>query len=354
MTTRGWLLRLHRWLGLTAGAVFAIAAVSGAVLVYADELNVLLSGPSVPTTPGRLGAAELQSRIEGQLPGARIVRVIWPSDGPNVLNVRALDNGRSRDFVFDAGSGALLRPRSQHWLLTTVRRVHAGLLLGPVGGVVVQLASWLAIVSFSAGLYLWWPGWRQLASGLRLRIGRGLLVSSLDLHQTPGVLVLPFLVTMALTGVLINPAALNVVSSLLNLSDPGWQALRSAPADPSAPDIDLTTALRVIAREAGSDRVTHIEFPSAENGVVDARVAAPDGTMRVALDRHTGAVRGRQPVRYDGPINAALHFGTAGGQILKAAYAVSCLVGSTLFVTGSIIWWIRRSRRADRSAGRTA
>jgi uncharacterized iron-regulated membrane protein len=350
-TVRRRLLVLHRWLGLTAGLIFGIAAGTGAVLVYADDLDSLVGGPRFQATPGLIAPAEIQAAIERSAPDAHVVRVIWPANGSNVLNVRVNDHGRLRDLVLDAGTGVSLRPRPPHWLLATIRRMHTGLLMGPSGAVVVQLASVAALFSLVFGLCLWWPGLRHFARGFRIRLRRGLWLMNLDLHQTLGVLALPLLLVMTVSGVLMNGTAMEVVSRLVNGSEDlsSWRSLRSVPADPSTPETDLAT----VARRVGGEGIalTYVIFPARPDGVIEAGVVKPTGAgrgqrLRLALDRSSGDVLLAQPVLFDGQTNAALHFGTAFGPVVRAGYASSCIVGFSLLPTGFIVWRHRRRGRA--------
>lgn len=342
---RQWLLRIHRWLGLSAGIIFAIAAGTGAVLVYADDLDVLLAGPRFDTTPGSVAPAAIQEAVARHAPGARLLRVIWPHGEPNIIQVRVMAEGRNRDLVLDGGSGALLEPRPQHVLLVAIRRLHAGLLIGPVGGRIVLVASAATVVSLALGAVLWWPGIRRLGSGLRLRARRGVYAASLDLHQTLGILALPVLLVMTVTGVLIDPATMRVASRLLHGGDAtaSWRQLRSASA--SGPDVDLATAVLTARAAQGDDALVQVLYPLRADGTVEVRLwAAPGASSRVALDRSTGAVLLRQHLRYDPETNVRLHFGQSYGAAVRVLYAAACVVGFSLLPTGAALWWLKRRR----------
>lgn len=356
-TARRALLAVHRWLGLTAGVIFAIAAGTGAILVYADELDALIGGPRFETTPGLVGPEAIDAAIRRHAPGGRPIRVTWPGGPVNVLGVRVADqDGRQRDLVLDAGTGGLLDPRRQHLLLVGIRRLHVGLLMGPAGSRIVLLASCASIVSLGIGLVLWWPGIRRLGRVVRLRLRGGTHALNLDLHQTLGALAAPLLLVMTVTGVLMDPSAFAAVSRLLDggPSASAWDALRSSPgAGPGVPDIDLATAFRNARAGAEAAPVAQVSFPAAPDGVVDVRLG-PDagesfGAVRVALDRHTGAVLLRQDLRYDPRANGRLHFGLIGAPAVRALYAVACLVGFSLLPTGLTLWWMKRRRRLERA-----
>lgn len=347
---RPWALVVHRWLGLTAGVVFAVAAATGAVLVYADELDVLLAGPRFHTTPGEISVERLQAALSQQAPGADIVRVIWPLPPSNTFAVRVRDGGRQRDLVVDAGSGRILTPRAQHLSLVLIRRLHAGLLIGPAGGLIVMAASAASVLSMLAGILLWWPGLRRLAGGFRVRFTRGLYSASHDLHQVLGLLATPLLVVMALTGLAIDPAIHGLVSRMLHGAPAAsaWTGARSAVTDGGR--IDLSTAARV-ATETTGGAVRHVSFPVASDGIVEVRLRLAGRSERLALDRYSGRVLVRQPLRYDPETNASLHFGWLGGPVVRALYVLTCIVGALLLPTGVFLWWWKRRPRGQRQPG---
>jgi uncharacterized iron-regulated membrane protein len=126
-----------------------------------------------------------------------------------------------------------------------------------------------------------------------------------------------------------------------------WTAVRSAQSNEGGSEIDLAEAVR--AARAGDDALTltRVEFPAAPVCAVAVWMRSASGdTIRIALDRHTGAVLLRQRLLYDADTNARLHFGTLGGQGVRALYAISCLVGFGLLPTGATMWWINRRGRA--------
>ena len=352
---RNRLLVLHRWLGLTAGVLFSIAAGTGGALVYVDELDTLVRGPRFQTTDGLIGPLEIQSSVQRHAPGSRLMHVKWPTDGANILVVRVMHGQQQRDLVLDAGSGAVLRVRPLYPPLEGIRRLHINLFMGPIGGAIVQFASALALVSLTVGLVLWWPGLRRLPAAFRVRLRRGAYVSNLDLHQTLGALALPILLVMTLTGLLMNAAAMRLVSRLVHGSEPttAWAALRSSPAATSSV-IDLAAAIRAAAAEDPTVTITHVTFPASPDGIVEVgMLRSPEGAgaavLRVALDSHTGTVLLRQQLRYEWQINRRLHFGLSGGPVVRALYALSCAVGFALLPTGVAVWWLRPRRHNSRT-----
>jgi uncharacterized iron-regulated membrane protein len=156
--------------------------------------------------------------------------------------------------------------------------------------------------------------------------------------------------------VLIEPGAMGLLSRLLHGAGPdrAWQSLRSSPpALPAPRDIDLATAVRMAQQEAPGAAPMQVAFGPGADGIVEVRMREAHGvtggaSVRIALDRYTGAVLLRQPLRYSWETNTRLHFGLAGGPVVRALYAASCAIGFGLLPTGIAVWWIKRRRRAPR------
>ncbi len=81
-------MRLHLWLGLTAGAVFALLGVTGSVLVFDHELDALLN-PSLFASGTESRAIESGAAIdaaEDALPaGQHVAWLSWPGDARDVF-----------------------------------------------------------------------------------------------------------------------------------------------------------------------------------------------------------------------------------------------------------------------------
>src|SRR5262245_9225712 len=71
---------LHRWLGLWLGAWFALVGLSGAVLVFEDEVDAFLN-PRLLTEPragARLPLHRIVARAEEEFPLGHVERVRLP------------------------------------------------------------------------------------------------------------------------------------------------------------------------------------------------------------------------------------------------------------------------------------
>jgi uncharacterized iron-regulated membrane protein len=363
------LLFVHRWLGLTAGVIFAIASLTGGILVYEIPLDRLMAGPKLLTTDGVIEPAALEAAIGEIRPDARILRVEWPTRD-NAFRVAVDTGGAPENLVLDAGSGRLVEPRQNHILLRAIRRLHVNLFAGPIGGLIVTWTSAIALVAMVLGVYLWWPGIRRFWRGFQVRVRRDFYILNFDLHQVLGMVTLPVLIVMTATGVLFSmPRIVDRITVTLHGNvwvESEWSRLRSAPIDsiaPPPPEPTFTAVTNLALVTAGGGSLTLVTFPAAENGIIDVAMHDSPGTgagdtTRIAIDRYTGEVLSTQVVSprfiYDRAMNDRLHFGNVGGPIVGALYAFACFVGFLLLPTGIVVWWIKRQRKAGSADRRAA
>ena len=390
---RRWLLFVHRWMGLTLGIIFAIASLTGAILVYETPLDEWLDGPRFATTPGRVDPAVVEAAATARWPEGRLIRVDWPTPASNVYRVQSRVGNLRENLILDAGSGMPLKPRPVNRMLRLVRSVHVSLTLGPVGSRVVYWATVAAMLGIVIGIYLWWPGIRRFARGFRIRVQRDAYTFNFDLHQVTGIVAMPLLLVMCLSAALFRQGRLvDAATRLLHgpAVEPAWADITSprpgagnaTPQESQATDKSATAkqesqaaigpasaspaALRAVAdaamAEAGGGALVRITIPETDGASIEAYIAdapglAPGDSLFIALDRATGLPLrkriGAPHVRFDRALNNRLHQARVGGPIVRALYAFSCVVGFLLLPTGASMWWIRRGRKAEAAERRS-
>jgi uncharacterized iron-regulated membrane protein len=143
MVIKPWLLKLHRWLGLASGAVLVIVSLTGAILAFEPQFEPL--GDQAPRPPFFQMLRHLHTRLLADEPG--------------------------------------------EWL---------------VMGSTIAL---VAVLLF--GIVLWWP---KNVAGFKARtslgkiFGRGVSLKrrNYDLHVVVGIVALPFLLILAMTGLMLD------------------------------------------------------------------------------------------------------------------------------------------------------
>jgi uncharacterized iron-regulated membrane protein len=362
---RRWLLFVHRWLGLTIGFVFAVASLTGAILVYETPLDAWLGGPRFATTEGRANLSVIEAAARAKWPDGRIVRVDWPTPAANVFRVQVRDGRLRQNVVLDGGSGAVLQPRPVNRFLRLARTIHVSLTLGRTGSRLVYYSTVAAVAGILIGIVLWWPGIARLATGFRVRLRRDTYILNFDLHQVMGILAMPLLLVMGLSAALARqPRAVDAVTRLLHGAPAAvtWDPIesRSSAVEPGTQP-GLETIANAALRVSGGGDVMRVTFPESDKGAIEAWVTgapgvAPGDSLFIAFDRATGEPLrrriGAKHLRFNRGLNDRLHQARVGGPVVRALYALSCLVGFLLLPTGITMWWIRRRRKAKAAARR--
>lgn len=397
-TFRYWLQQLHLWLGLILLLPLVMMGVTGAVLVYAHDIEHLLGQGDPPATavgewrsPSELiEAAKGATKDPGRVP----IAVRWPIEVGEPAAVRLSRPGmaterpqfrggqqgnpqggsQARDQVptrspFAGSLQILIDPVSLQLLETQqamtgwVRFFHD--LHGHVfiaGGLGREIVGWLGVallVLGCSGLYLWWPRpgqWkaaftvRRKAKGLRLHR---------ELHGALGIWSLLLFMLVNFTGVYL--AFPQQISAAVNTVWPG-RDMRAAMFQARVEPVRGGTPIALDAAiDLARQRVPDARFLNAFLPV------RPDQALRVGMIR-SGHVEGAPiiTVIIDPWRNSvvdvfdprtlstgekivawqrALHYGIGLGGTYKFLVFVSGVIIPVFAVTGFLMWWIKRRRR---------
>lgn len=202
------LYRAHQYVGLAAGLILMLVAVSGALLSYADNILRLLNPTvlQVSASGTRLDPAALIQAIGQQAPHQHIVGLNMPaaSDAAAKVSFAAQHKlpGRGSSEYVNPYTGQLLGVARGEQFLKTVENFHRQLLLGKTGKLLVGCCVLLLILLLLSGIYLRRPrlrwGWRKWLSFPWKKLhGRAFIW---QLHAVAGTWLLLFYLLSSLTG----------------------------------------------------------------------------------------------------------------------------------------------------------
>lgn len=339
--------------GLALAAYGVVIGLTGSLLVYRDQIKASdypefhrTAPVPISTTPDQALAA-----VREAWPDGRALSVTWPNEeSPYWMSYVLLKKG-AREVFTDPASGRIVGDRDPSggvngWLL----KLHTNLMAGSTGRRVNGYAAWLLVGMGLTGIVLWWPRqiWRPRARAL-------------PLHHATGVIALPFVLVLAITGTYFmwsadyvkavsamferttEPPARNAPGPLLSLDELARRAYAALPGRE-------IQRVAVVEQARQAVRVTMREGSPAEFHLVST----------VFLDPVTGEVLLMNPLATrpagDAVLSwfSALHFGVFGGWPVRVLWFVLGLSFPVLSVTGCILWWRRVVAPARRRASAVA
>lgn len=199
-------LRLHGWLGISAGLILAVVGTTGALMSFEPQILRLLNPGVLVITPESrplLTPAELYQRVTAARPEA-VVQTLTLSglpDRPAQVVYAKAGNPKGDAVWVQPYSGELLPSVRGDQTFHVIEDLHRKLLADDIGKAITGASALVLIFMALSGLYLRWSrrprglkGWFTLQRGLQ---GRAFLW---QLHAVGGTWVLIFFLFSAGTG----------------------------------------------------------------------------------------------------------------------------------------------------------
>jgi len=391
---RPFLRKLHGWLALATGVVLLLVVLSGTILLFQPELSKIINPGLYESTPTEdpITPAEALRNVREEMPKLNDASTIVLQRG--IYMVYTADY--ARQINVDPGTGEVLGASdSEAGFLGFVSNLHlCGLsckgypgyipwlknrveVLGnrpTIGGLILGISALVLIVLSVSGLFLWWPGIKRMAKGLKVRRGKGRYATHYDLHKVFGFVALPFLLMWAFTGASFEFEQFEKAwYGILPGEQPDPKELPTFESKPGSGDgINPAQAQNAALAAVPGAELTSITLPGRDDrkgyydvwltdGYDSFRASEWPGDAEVAVDRWSG----RTQIMWSGPEaerpasqvlwedwSYPIHAGLAVGWLPRGVWLAFGLVPLMLAVTGVTVWWIRRrKRRAKR--GRT-
>ncbi|HNP60019.1 MAG TPA: PepSY-associated TM helix domain-containing protein [Nitrospirales bacterium] len=370
-------LKIHRYLGLIPGAVFAIIGLTGSILAFWPELEVWLHPGLWKVNPQE---EQFEFRPLDEIVAAANTAI--PSDGTPYALVfprmpdtafmvsysRPAPNPEQLEWhqVFIDPQTAQIK--GQHLRLDLERpwrgtffdfvlRVHSTLALGARGSTVVGVLALLLLVSLLSGLILWWPSFGQLSGAFTIKRGAGRIRRVYDLHKTLGLYTSMLLVVALSSGLyLVFP---DFGKNLIGM----FSAITLVPEDlasrplPGEQPIGFDRAAAIANGYYADGRFQWIFFPQGQEGFYRIVKKEPHERTDILparalwIDQYSGQIlhtydpeqftAGDTFERWLFPLHSGEAFGLPG----RIGIMILGLVPTILFVTGLMRWKHKRKKR---------
>ena len=338
------LLFAHRWIGLTAAAFLIVIGLSGAAVVFENDIDRVLNPALSYVTPSKTAAPieDLARVVDRAMPGDRISGVRLP-EAPNLSAEFAMLSGLS--IYVDPYSGRMLGSRNrQRSVARFLHVLHTELMAGAVGQKLVDWMDALFCALAISGLILWWP--RKIAG---IRRGASWRRTLFDAHNAVGIWASIVFLVIGGSGILIGlENTLDPVVKRLNGWNPDPPPLQSVRTGAN-PRISLDAALDLARAMLPGAFASNINVPASDDAVYRVLMKYPEdrtpaGRSRVYVDQFTGKVlfveNTRRAPLGTRILNAkrSLHTGDVFGRPTQLLYCLAAIGLVVQAVTGAFIW----------------
>ncbi len=357
MRVRPLLLRVHRWLALVAAIPLALAALTGAFLVFENEIDRALNRDywSVQPQTQRLPWQAVVEAAERANTHEVATSLRLPAADDVAAEV-SLKSGLQ--VSVDPYSGRVLGARRREQvLIVAVHQFHTKLLLGEWGSRIMGVSALALVILSFTGLVLWWRhrSFRIRWTGSWRRWGR-------DLHYGLGIVGLLAWLLLGLTGAGITfESIVRPALYYLTGSEPNVQPVVQSTPSAGTTRLTIDDAMAAAARALPEAETTVISIPNTPDGTFMAFMKFPEdhtpaGRSRVILDQYSGRalwVENSRTAALGTRIwikNRPLHTGDIFGWPTRLLAAAACIALLVQLVTGVVMWRPRGKRNESAKA----
>lgn len=350
---RRFIYKCHSWLGLVAGLGLLVIGLTGAALVFKEEIDRVIA-PELALRPDpaapRLAPDAFFAAVQAELPGRVVMgwgRALKPDLSDSVYAMKPGEEDGIMIYV-DPATG---KPRSADpeksetvgdWLL----KLHYTFFAGHAGELIVGIFGVLLCLLGISGVYLYRGFWKTL---FQLRWKKSARIFFTDLHKMVGISSTVFNLLLGFTGAWWNLG--HLLGHLLEGEAPApliekWQGR-----------VSINAMLAAAEQRLPGYQANWITLPFAVDGDLSFYGAmADDGPLRspygsiVSFDSKSGELRSAMLARdagIGGQIVDAfrpLHFGNFGGLPVKILWSAGGLTPAILALSGTFMWW-KRTRK---------
>lgn len=216
---RKFLLKLHLWLSLPLGIIITLICLSGATLVFKNEIRNALGMPKVVAPHGKSGKGGKDGKTASlQQEKATASHQCSPNGCSQCPSKEVCHPSASAKDDASAKSNEAVKEKTsvvgkssskdtpygtttKRDFFSYVTKFHTGLLMGSVGKLIVTYTTLLFVFILLSGIFIFLPGnGKQLRQRFMVEWGKGAKRRLFDLHVSLGWWTLLWLLLLAVTG----------------------------------------------------------------------------------------------------------------------------------------------------------
>jgi uncharacterized iron-regulated membrane protein len=365
-------LKVHLYLALCAGFFFALMGLSGSLCIYREELDELLNPQLVIEEPqGKYQSLDrIMSSVRAAHPHLYGSWTLEMPLSPKGMITAWYEKPTETFFELYAPLMVSVNPytgdvvASRFWgktAMTWLLDLHTQLRLDRFGWNAVGILGLLLLVSSGTGLYLWWPGIREIGQALSVRHNIGMMQLAFDLHRLLGLLSSVALILLAFTGFLLSyPSVLETLAGSSGMEHGQTGRNITSTAIPNNHPTGLAAASFVAQAPFPKAELRRVTVPVGDTGIyrINLRQSSEINQRHpyttVWVDRWSGQIKEvRNPAKFSkGEIFATwiwpLHTGEALGATGRFAWFLAGICLFVLYVSGLLRWLCRSGKVRDR------
>lgn len=216
---RKFLLKLHLWLSLPLGIMITLICLSGATLVFKNEIRNALGMPKVVAPHGKSGKGGKDGKTASlQQEKATVSHQCSPNGCSQCPSKEVCHPSASAKDDASAKSNEAVKEKTsvvgkssskdtpygtttKRDFFSYVTKFHTGLLMGSVGKLIVTYTTLFFVFILLSGIFIFLPGnGKQLRQRFMVEWGKGAKRRLFDLHVSLGWWTLLWLLLLAVTG----------------------------------------------------------------------------------------------------------------------------------------------------------
>jgi uncharacterized iron-regulated membrane protein len=372
---RNFINDVHLWLGVASAIVLFLVCLSGTVYTFKHEIDRAVEPEKfyVASENEPLSISEI-IKATAETTSGKVTRVTV-YDNPNQpfeLQVSASkEDKRGETYFVDQYNNAILGTGkgSTSEFFMFFFKMHRWLLLDQeIGRPIVGIATLIFVILTLTGLVLWFPkkvrGFKSFKSGLRIKTGGSWKRINHDLHNVLGFYTFLIVLVMALTGLNWSFEWYKDASStVLGAKVFGGRDEKKMFSDSTAISARLSVedVLAVSSKALPYTGKTSVSLPKGKGGTFEIRKFNEskfnkDATDKLVVDQYSGKILKKELFddKTSGQKIAAqiksIHTGEIYGMTSKVIYFISCLIATSLPVTGVIIWINKLRKKSKKRA----
>jgi uncharacterized iron-regulated membrane protein len=348
--------RWHFYAGMIIAPALIVVAATGALYIFKDELEgVIYPGVTYVEPAAERASYEQQlAAVRTAVPGTNRIVLLQVFTDPKRATSMAMFGQKALYVYTDPYRGDYLGAIEQPGFFAGVLDLHRTLFLGTTGRIIVELTTCWTIVLAATGIYLWWPHKARQLWGVWLpRLRQKPYVVLRDLHAVAGNYVAIVAIVISLTGLIYTfglwGRGFQYAGQVTQAYDMFTKSMECK-SPPDAKDLPLDRIIEVAQQRMPDNNLT-VWFPRIPNGVYLVTAnndRGPQVNEMLFIDRASGEIledryNSQNKVIYQvGTWNYALHVGSVWGLPTKFLWLGTCVILTTLPVTGIWMWWQRR------------